>query len=159
MTNALHMRSLDDLIAEPLVRLYARYKSRGASMGARDMLLPHYVAGRLAIRLDEDALVIGAQEEEMEALTSFRWDSVILLRNWNGGDWLCLNSLEFGVGTLNIRIFLPIDGSKADLIEHAAPATIRLREAKIHKGEFAIRSAPNHRECGFKIRHSKSKAA
>lgn len=145
-------RSADFVLANPLVELFARYVPMGAKMGRRDMLLPAYVSGRMAVRLDEEGtvLVVGAQEDELHALSAFRWKEVVLTTSPEGRGSLCFVSDGFGPQGLDLRVFVPIDAGRAARIAAEAPRRAVLRAAKVVGGEFRVSTKKDRREAPFK---------
>lgn len=150
--DVLEGRSPDVLLDNPLVELFARYAAHGARMGRRDMLLPTYVSGRLALRMDQEGgvLVIGAQEPELAALTTFGWREVVLLEA-DAGSSICIVSDGFGPQGLDLRVFLPVDTARAGVVAAEGPRTVSLRAAKVVDGEFRVSRSNDRRTAPLRV--------
>lgn len=125
--------------SHPLLEWYGKLHQWGARFSGRDLILSPMIAARFAIGCEDDGvIVLGVQEQDLQAMMSVKWTAAAVIRNHLDRDWLALSCDDAGVNEgekpFKLRVFLPLAMTLADQFADYGREDIRIRAMRVIKG-------------------------
>ena len=135
----------------PFMRWFGGIRADGAARRERskeneDLLLEDEAMKHFAVGAEKGGFVVlGCNAVDLAAISSIPWTSAALIRGHAGKDWIALATKDARVkgarsmNELPMRLWMPVAGIKMDIFGETKPATLRLREIAVEKGQAEVK--------------------